>query len=106
MSCTFVAIYSNKRKKTLSEKLLSEHIEHLKKLYRQGKLIICGPYKNNDQAIQILRVKDEKEANDLVLADPFIRERYYQDFTLNEFFEAHERNDYLKTNPQTKENLK
>ncbi|WP_221567803.1 YciI family protein [Alkalihalobacillus sp. TS-13] len=102
----FVAVLKNKRKGELSEKLLSQHIEHLQKLNKNSKLFICGPIKDDDKAMQILICNTIDEAIDLVESDPFVKEGYYGDYEIYELIEANEDNNWLADLPQTLKNLK
>jgi uncharacterized protein len=91
----FVAVLKDKKKSELTEKLLSQHIEHLQKLNNNSKLFICGPFKDNDKAMQILICNSIEEAIDLVESDPFVKEGYYGDYEINELIEANEDNNWL-----------
>lgn len=102
----FVAILKDKKKGELKEELLIKHVDHLKNLNNDSKLFICGPLKDNDQAIQILVCDTVEEAINLVENDPFIKEGYYAKYELNELIEANEENNWLISIPQTLKNLK
>lgn len=96
----FVAILKSKKSGTLTKELLFKHVDHLRKLQLDGKLFICGPLDNNDQALQILKCNTVEEAKSLVNNDPFISEGYYADYELHELIEANERNNWLLDTPQ------
>ncbi|MEG0365526.1 MAG: YciI family protein [Coprobacillus sp.] len=100
----YVVILSNKAKGTLKEALLFEHVEHLKLLKKQGKLFICGPFEDNDNAIQIIIAKNKREAEEIILSDPFIVNHYYRDFSISTLIEANDENNYLMEDTQTKLN--
>lgn len=55
--------------------------------------------------IQILICDSIDEAINLVKNDPFIKERYYATYEVNELIEANENNNWLIDIPQTKANL-
>jgi uncharacterized protein len=101
----FVALLKDKKKGELTKDLLSKHVEHLQKLDKDSKLFICGPFKDNDKAMQILKCDTIEEAINLVESDPFIKERYYETYEVNELIEAKEDNNWLVSIPQTLENL-
>ncbi|WP_099157124.1 YciI family protein [Virgibacillus ndiopensis] len=101
----FVAILKGKKRGELNKILLIRHIEHLKKLNEEGNLFICGPFKDNDKAMQILLCETIEEAIKLVESDPFIKEGYYATYEVNELIEAKEENNWLMEIPQTKHNL-
>jgi uncharacterized protein len=101
----FVVILKEKRQGELDANLLSRHIDHLRNLSREGKLMIAGPFKNNDQAMLVLTCEDIDEAINLVESDPFIKEKYYHTYEINELIVANEENNWLMDNPQTMGNL-
>lgn len=102
----FVAILKEKKQGELTEELLIKHVQHLKKLSDQSKLFLCGPFKDNDQAMQILVCDTVEEAIKLVENDPFIQEGYYASYEVKELIEANEQNNWLISIPQTLQNLK
>ena len=101
----FIVILKNKRQGELSPDLLNRHVDHLRKLDKMGKLFLCGPFKDNNAAIQILAADSYDEAKCWVEQDPFVEERYYQTYDLNEIIEANEQNNWLKDASQTIGNL-
>lgn len=101
----FIVILKDKKKEELEAELLVKHIEHLREMNREGKLIIAGPFKNDEQGLLILSCGDLGEAITLVESDPFINEKYYQSYEINEFIAANEENNWLMDTPQTSGNL-
>lgn len=101
----FVVILKEKRKGELDANLLTRHIDHLRHLSREGKLMIAGPFKNNKQGMLILNCEDIDEAINLVESDPFIKEKYYNTYEINELIVANEENNWLMDNKQTTTNL-
>ncbi len=103
---TFVFFLKNKRRGTATIEMLVGHVEHLKKLNAEGSLVICGPFADNDGAIQIIRADEKSEAIAVFLRDPFIAEKYYKAYDVYELFEANNSNDWLMNSNQTNSNLK
>jgi len=101
----FVVFLKDKRKGKLEPSLLTRHIEHLRNLNQEGKLMVGGPLKNNEQAMIILNCDDIDEALQLVESDPFIKEKYYNTYDINELIVANEENNWLIDSPQTTGNL-
>jgi uncharacterized protein YciI len=101
----FIFILSNKRKGKLTEELLNGHVKHLKDLKNKGLLFLCGPFEDNDGAIQILEAKTKEEATKHFLQDPFILNNYFEKYTSYELIEANDDNDWLMNDKQTKNNL-
>ncbi len=102
---TFVVLLRNKDKGHLTEELLQRHITYLQQLDQDGKLVLCGPFASNADAIQILRAPTIEEATAWIEADPFIAEQYYQSYELNEMIEANASNHWLVKDSQTHTNL-
>ncbi|KQL54239.1 hypothetical protein AN964_12545 [Heyndrickxia shackletonii] len=101
----FVVMLKDKKAGELTQELLIQHIEHLRKMNDEGKLFICGPFKDNDKAIQIILCESLGEAINLVESDPFVKEGYYATYEVSELLEANEENNWLIDIPQTKDNL-
>ncbi|MBT2637567.1 YciI family protein [Bacillus sp. ISL-39] len=80
----FVVFLKDKRKGKLEPSLLTRHIEHLRNLNQEGKLMVGGPFKNNEQAMVILNCDDIDEALKIF---------------------ANEENNWLIDSPQTTRNL-
>lgn len=91
----FIVILSHKRVGTLTTDLLEKHVTHLRKLDQDEILYLCGPFTNNDGALQILEAENIDQAKNLVLSDPMIKANFYQDFKIYQLCEANENNNYL-----------
>lgn len=101
----YVALLSGKKSNTLTDGLLSAHVAHLRAQQSAGHLILCGPFKDNDGALQILEAESREQAEAILNADPFIAQRYYERNTLSELIEANEANGWLMRDDQTRDNL-
>ena len=101
----YILILKNKQKGTLTNELLQGHINHLKRQSSKGKIFLAGPFKNNDGAIQIIEAESKMVAESIVKEDPFVSEKYYQTYELNELIEANEKNNWLMEDSQTKRNI-
>jgi uncharacterized protein len=97
----FLAILSDKRRGTLTDALLLAHVRHLRTQAALGHLIVCGPFTDDDGAMQVLEVADAAAARRLIEADPFVREGYYRRYVLHAFIDANEANDWLIGAAQT-----
>lgn len=103
---SFVFLLKNKNRGQQTQALLEGHVAHLKSLSNRGHLVICGPFSDNDQAIQIIRASSQDEAIALFKEDPFVKGSYYREFEVHEFVEANDLNNWLMDSDQTKSNLK
>jgi uncharacterized protein YciI len=101
----YVALLSGKKSHTLTDALLSAHVAHLRAQQSAGHLVLCGPLKDNDGALQILEAQSREQAEAILKADPFIAQRYYERYALSELIEANEANGWLMRDGQTQDNL-
>lgn len=102
----YIAILNEKKKGTLNSDLLNQHVNHLRELTNLGKLFLCGPFKDNDGALQIIIAGSKDNAVRIIEQDPFIKECYYQSYDIYELIEANEANNWLCEDTQTKINLR
>ena len=100
----YIVILKNKKRDILTEDLLRGHVEHLKKLEKEGRLFLCGPFTDNEGALQIITAYSFNEAEKSALQDPFIIHGYYE-YILHELIEADRSNNYLVEDKQTVNNL-
>ena len=97
---------NHKSKSGLPEQLLVEHVAHLDRLHQAGSLLVCGPFVDDSGAMLVVQEEPEEQATVLILSDPFIKERYYGDFSIIEFCKADASNQYLMDHNQTLGELK
>ncbi len=81
-------------------------LKDIRNLTALNKLYLCGPFENDDGALQIIVAETKEEVEELVNKDPFIRERYYKSYSIYELIEANEYNNWLCEDTQTKINLR
>jgi uncharacterized protein YciI len=67
----------------------------LKSLKKTGNLVICGPFLESDEAIQVILANTKEEAMLLFEKDPFIIYKYYKKYIMHELLEANESNNWL-----------
>ncbi len=89
---TYVYLMNNL--KPINQELIKGHVEHLKKLKAQGKLVFCGPFTDYPGGMVIISAKDIIEATEIAKSDPFIASgcKSYEIRTLEP---ADEENHYL-----------
>jgi uncharacterized protein YciI len=87
-------VYLMKNQKPLSEALVKSHVEHLKTLKEQGKLILCGPFEDYPGGMVIYSAEDLKEATEIANLDPFISSGC-KSYEIRTFEMANEENNYL-----------
>ncbi len=89
---TFVYLMHNQ--KPLNNSLVESHVHYLKELKIQGKLILCGPFKDYPGGIVIFYAEDIAEATSIAEADPFIASGC-KTFEIRTLELANEENNYL-----------
>lgn len=100
----YVAILSKKNRQLFSDELLSKHVSYLKAQEKSGVLVLCGPFSDNDSAIQVLMSDSLESAKETVRSDPFVNKGYYGELVVKELIEANSANNWLVTDPQTEAN--
>lgn len=101
-----VVLLKDKNKGMLTRELLLRHVGHLKALKAEGRLHLCGPFKDDSGGFILIEADDEKEAQAIASRDPFIVEGYYRTLEVHELMESGEHNNWLMDDDQTKGNLK
>jgi uncharacterized protein YciI len=93
-----MALLDGKSTALLRDDLLTRHIDHLKKLAAQGVLYLCGPLENENfsGAMQVLTANSFASAEEYVKMDPIVSEGYYSRYTLYEWRESDETNNWLR----------
>jgi uncharacterized protein YciI len=91
----FIVLYEKNTDKICTRELFVRHAEHLRNLKKKDILFLCGPFKDNNGVIQILKAKSYKEAEQYVLMDPFMSEGFFLKYAIHELNEANEENNYL-----------
>lgn len=87
-------VYLMQNRKPLNEELVKSHVEHLKRLKDQGKLVLCGPFTDYPGGMVILLARDLDEATNIAKADPFIASGC-KSFEIRTLEPANEENNYL-----------
>lgn len=75
----YVILLSMLPNKVLTEGLIREHVSYLRKLDREDKLVMCGPFSDNKGGMVIIKASSLSEANSIAQSDPFVKnevERY------------------------------
>ncbi len=67
---TYVYLLHND--KPINKKLIESHVEHLKQLHNQGRLILCGPFTDYPGGMVAFTAEDLPEALKIANSDPFI----------------------------------
>ena len=89
-----IYMYLMKNEKSISNDIVKSHVEYLKELSRQGKLVLCGPFKDYPGGMVIICAEDFIEATNIAKSDPFIASGC-KSFEIRTLELANEENNYL-----------
>ncbi len=87
-------VYLMENIKSLNEKIIKNHVEHLKELKKQGKLVLCGPFTDYPGGMVVFLADNLLEATNIAKSDPFIASGY-KSFEIRTLELANEENNYL-----------
>ncbi len=87
-------LYLMKNQKPLNEEIVKSHVEHLKELKSQSRLVLCGPFSDYPGGMVVFLAEDLAEATKIAEADPFIASGY-KSFEIRTLEQANEENNYL-----------
>ena len=69
-------VYLINRQKDYTIDVITRHVEHLEQLDKNGHLVLCGPFKDHDGGMVIIKVESIKGAKMIAESDPFIAEGF------------------------------
>lgn len=58
----------------VSNESVQRHIDHLRALDKQGKLVLCGPFTDYPAGMVVVHAASKSEAERIAQADPFVAE--------------------------------
>ncbi len=87
-------LYLMNNVKPINQKLIKSHVEHLKELKNQGKLVLCGPFMDYPGGMVIFLAEDLAEAMNIAKSDPFIASGC-KSFEVRTLEPANDENNYL-----------
>ncbi len=70
----FVIMLENVPGRDPSIALIRRHIQHIRTLDEEGKLVLCGPFTDHPGGMIIVQVEDRAEAEAIAESDPFVAE--------------------------------
>ena len=68
----FVILLSKTSSERLPESLIRAHVQFLRKLDRDNKLVLCGPFADYEGGMIVIRASSLEEANSIAMSDPFV----------------------------------
>ncbi len=87
-------IYLMTNVKPLNKELIKSHVDHLKELKNQGRLLFCGPFTDHPGGMVIFLAEDLAEATKIAKSDPFIASGC-KSFEIRTLEPANDENNYL-----------
>jgi uncharacterized protein len=70
----YVIMLENVPGRDASIDLIRRHIQHIRTLDEDGRLVLCGPFTDHPGGMIIVQVEHRAEALAIAAADPFVRE--------------------------------
>ena len=67
---TYVYLMNNHKELTFD--IIQKHVDNLKKLDKEGKLVLCGPFTDFPRGMVVFNADSKEEAKEIAEADPFI----------------------------------
>lgn len=80
--------------KQLDQTVILDHVEFLKWLKLENRLILCGPFSDYPGGIVVFHALDKDDAKNIVEMDPYIKYGY-KSYELHTIELANEENNYL-----------
>lgn len=80
--------------KQLDQTVILDHVEFLKWLKLENRLILCGPFSDYPGGIVVFHALDKDDAKNIVEKDPYIKYGY-KSYELHTIELANEENNYL-----------
>lgn len=68
----FVILLNTVEGTSTTETLIRAHVEYLRKLDRDGRLVMCGPFTDFKGGMVIIQAKNLDEARSIANQDPFV----------------------------------
>lgn len=87
-------VYLMEDKNALNPEVVALHIEHLRTLDEEARLVLCGPFTDYHGGMVVYRAADKTEALRIAQSDPFIA-KGYKTFELRTLEVADASNGYL-----------
>ena len=72
----YVILLSKIPGKTFTEAVILEHVEHIKTIHRQGRLVLCGPFIDHPGGMIVLRADSLEDAKHIAEMDPFVKQGF------------------------------
>ncbi len=90
----YVITMKMKEGKKFDPSVIQRHVEHLRSLDDNGRLVVCGPFKDGKGGMVVLRAQSQEEAEGMAKQDPFIADGF-EDYEVRELVAANRNNNYL-----------
>lgn len=87
-------VYLMHNQKPINDEIIRSHVEHLKELNKQGRLVLCGPFKDYPGGMVVICAEDFTEAANIAKSDPFTSSGC-KSFEIRTLELVNEENNYL-----------
>ena len=86
-------IYILQDQEPLNDAIILDHVQHLKQLRKEGRLLLCGPFSDHPGGMVVIQASTKDEALQIARNDPFIL-GFYKSFELYTVDVADESHDF------------
>lgn len=90
----YAYLLSHEKPELVTKALVEEHVAHLKRLDDAGQLVLCGPFKDYQGGLVVVKASSAEEARRIAESDPFVRSGF-ESFELRTWELANRGNRYL-----------
>jgi uncharacterized protein YciI len=72
----YVYLMSHRPGGKTTPEMTKAHIEHVRKLDEEGRLVLCGPFKDYKGGMVVIKAESSEAARAIAESDPFIKEGF------------------------------
>lgn len=94
MDNVFVIMLETVEGNEMSNELIKDHIDHLRRLDETGQLILCGPFTDYPAGMVIVSAENKEQAEEIAKADPFVKKNA-KTYKVHTWQLANKENNYL-----------
>jgi uncharacterized protein YciI len=90
----YVIILQPIESRELTNAVIAKHVQHLRELDTDGKLVLAGPFTDHPTGMLILRCKDKDEAKSIMEHDALVLDGF-RTFEIRTWLMSNRENNYL-----------
>jgi uncharacterized protein YciI len=91
---TYVIVLDKVSGHILGKETILRHVEHLRSLHQEGRLVLCGPFSDYPSGMVVIKADDKDQATKIAESDPFVQEGA-RTFSIRTWLLANTENNFL-----------